>query len=303
LDVSEAIRLLNGGAKDVFEGISLIDAAAARNDARGLERKALLEAIGCARPQSWDRAFDSLQQAAQLGSQPAQDQLRILARAPEGGQDWEAIRSSISIQQLIRPPQKQPLSERPRLRVLASFATADECLWLVKSARDRLGPATVVTTSGSQTVETARTNRAVAFQWAETDVVTEVMRARISAATGLPLPLFETSQVLHYAPGQEFRPHHDFFDPHNPGHAEQLDRGQRIATFLVYLNDDYRGGETAFPAARLSFRGKAGDALFIANVDRSGGPDELTLHAGTPPVSGEKWVFSQWIRDRAPPQN
>jgi len=303
LDVTEAIRLLNGGADEVFRGISLVDSAAAANDAQALERRALLEAIGCARPQSWERSLDSLHQAAEQGSRTAQEQLRILARAGDEARDWTRIRSCISIEQLLRPPQKRALSERPRLRVLDRFATPEECEWLVKSARDRLAPAAVVTPSGSQTLESARTNSAVAFQWAETDVVMEVVRARIGAATGLPLPLFETSQVLHYAPGQEFRPHHDYFDPQNPGHAEQLQRGQRIATFLVYLNDDYRGGETAFPAADLGYRGKTGDALFIANVDRSGSPDALTLHAGTPPAAGEKWVFSQWIRDRAPPPN
>ena len=301
MHVTEAVRLLNGGRKEVFHGISLIDSAAAANDADALERRALLEAIGCARPQSWDRSLDSLAQAARLGSPSAQDQLRTLARAGDEPEDWDEIRSRVSIERLIQPPPKQAFSESPRLRVLEGFASAGECAWLVKSARDRLGPATVVTPSGSQTVEAARTNRAVAFQWADTDVVTEVIRARISAATGLPLPLFEASQVLHYAPGEEFSPHQDYFDPQNPGHAEQLKRGQRIATVLVYLNEGYSGGDTAFPAAQLSFRGKTGDALFIANVGRSGSPDPLTLHAGTPPTAGEKWIFSQWIRDRAPP--
>jgi hypothetical protein len=106
--------------------------------------------------------------------------------------------------------------------------------------------------------------------------------------------------VLNYAPGEEFRPHYDYFDPANAGHAEQLRFGQRIATFLVYLNDDYSGGATAFPRASTDYRGETGDALFIANVDRSGRPDAMTLHAGLPPTAGQKWLFSQWIRDRAP---
>lgn len=301
LEVADAVRLLNGGRDEVLRAVSLIDAAAARNDAAALERRALLEAVGFARPQSWQRALDSLEQAAEQGSSSAQDQLRILARASEERQDWKAIRSAISIEQLIRPPQKRAISETPRLRVLDGFATTGECQWLVNCARDRLRPATVVTPSGAETIETVRTNKVVAFQWAEMDVVIEVVRARISAATGLPLALFEASQVLHYAPGQEFSAHLDSFDPQNPAHAEQLKRGQRIATVLVYLNDGYSGGETAFPRAELSFQGKSGDALFIINVDRSGGPDPMTLHAGTPPVSGEKWIFSQWIRDRAPP--
>lgn len=299
-DVAEAIRLLDGSADNVVRVISLIDSAAAQNDPAALERRALLEAVGCARPQSWDQSFNSLQDAAEHGSESAREQLRILARSSDEREDWRNLRSAISIEKLVQTLPKHVLSETPRLRVLKEFATAAECRWLIKCARDRLRPATVVTPSGSQTVEVARTNSAIAFQLADMDVVMEVLRARISSATRLPLPLFETSQVLHYEPGQEFRPHHDYFDPLNPGHAEQLTRGQRIATFLIYLNDDYAGGETAFPRAQVSFRGDAGDALFITNVDRTGTPDPLTLHAGTPPVSGEKWIFSQWIRDRAP---
>ena len=44
-------------------------------------------------------------------------------------------------------------------------------------------------------------------------------------------------------PGQEYRPHFDAI-----GNADN----QRVLTFLVYLNDDYEGGETDFltPASR-----------------------------------------------------
>jgi len=123
----------------------------------------------------------------------------------------------------------------------------------------------------------------------------------MSAATRLPVPFFEPTQVLHYAVGEQFKPHHDFLDPNAPGFAEQLRLyGQRVATMLIYLNDDYSGGETVFPKLGLSFRGKAGDALFWTNVDRAGSADPLTMHAGQPPTAGEKWVVSQWIRDRAP---
>jgi hypothetical protein len=299
-DVVQAIRLLGGSRDEVLRGISLIDAAAERGDPEALERKALFEAVGCARQQSWDRALDCLALAAEGGSRRAQNQLRVLARSDDEEPVWRALRSAISIADLIQAPPKRIFSEVPRLRAIEGFATPAECVWLVECARDRLRPATVIIESGSQTTKAGRTNRAIEFQLADMDLVVEVVRARISAATRLPLPLFETSQVLHYAPGQEFRVHHDYFDPDNPGHAEHLKGGQRIATFLVYLNDAYTRGETAFPRAQLSFRGNVGDALFISNVERSGRPDPMTLHAGTPPGSGEKWIFSQWIRDRLP---
>jgi len=74
--------------------------------------------------------------------------------------------------------------------------------------------------------------------------------------------------------------------------------GQRVATFLVYLNDGYEGGETSFPRLDYRFKGATGDALVFANVEPNGAPDPRTMHAGTPTTRGEKWLLSQWIRDR-----
>lgn len=300
--MAEVGRLLRGDAAGVRDAIAAIDAAAARSDPDALERRALFEAVGYDRPQNWNTALDSLRDAADLGSLSAQQQMLILA---DGGSvagaqmvDWSTIRAQISLERLGRVPEREVLSETPRVRIMRDFASPAECAWLIERARDRLQPAVVVNSSGSQTIEAARTNSGVEFQVADMDLVVETVRTRISAATRLVLPLFEPSQVLHYAVGQQFRPHHDYFDTANPGHAEQLSRGQRIATFLIYLNDDYAGGETDFPQAGVSFRGKTGDALFLANVDRSGRADPLSLHAGKPPTSGQKWIFSQWIRDR-----
>ena len=124
------------------------------------------------------------------------------------------------------------------------------------------------------------------------DVVIQMLRARIAAATNLPLPVFEPAQIMHYSVGEEFRPHFDFLTEH-VGRAAQMRRfGQRIATFLIYLNDDFEGGETEFPRTGISHRGRKGDALFWANVDPPAAPDPLTFHAGQPPTSGEKWILS-----------
>ena len=134
------------------------------------------------------------------------------------------------------------------------------------------------------------------------DVVSEVLRTRISAATHVPVPAFEPPQILRYEVGQQFIPHYDFMDENSAGFRDELGGyGQRIATFLIYLNDDYEGGETNFPKVALSHRGRTGDAIFWANLDTAGRPDPLTLHAGLPPTSGEKWVFSQWIREKMAP--
>ena len=69
-------------------------------------------------------------------------------------------------------------------------------------------------------------------------------------------------------------------------------------TMLVYLNDDFEGGETAFPELRITIRPKRGEGLLFRNVDPQGRPDPLLLHAGVPVRSGVKLLASRWIRER-----
>jgi hypothetical protein len=252
--------------------------------------------MGVARPQSWHRAFDRLLDAALQGSETACSQLRVLAR--NDGEPAE-LRAAIDLPELLSFPNRTSLSESPRVRTMQGFATHEECRWLIERAKVRLKPATIIASNGMQALDPARSNTGTEFQVLDMDVVLEIVRARIAAATKLSVPLFEPTQVLRYEVGQEFRPHHDFLDPGNLAYGDQARFGQRIATFLVYLNEDFEGGETDFPKVGIRYCGRTGDAIFFANVDGAGRPDPLTLHAGLPPTSGEKWILSQWIRDRA----
>jgi hypothetical protein len=192
------------------------------------------------------------------------------------------------------------LSDAPRIRVVEGFASAAECGWAMERAQGRLKRAMVLDQhSGKELAHPDRTNEAVTLNLVELDVVLQILRARIGTATNLPVPVFEPAQIMHYSVGEEFRPHFDFDS--EQGHGGQLQRyGQRIATFLLYLNDDFEGGETEFLKIGISYKGRKGDALFFANIDTKGAADPLTLHAGRPPSEGEKWILSQWIRDRTP---
>ena len=71
-----------------------------------------------------------------------------------------------------------------------------------------------------------------------------------------------------------------------------------MLTVLVWLNEGYGGGETAFPELGLTIEPGMGDALIFQNVDAGGRPDPRTRHAGLPVTHGEKWLASRWIRAR-----
>jgi hypothetical protein len=117
---------------------------------------------------------------------------------------------------------------------------------------------------------------------------------RIAALTGIAMNGMEPTSILHYAAGEEYQPHFDFLDPAVPAFATKIAAsGQRFVTVLIYLNDDFEGGETEFPKIGYRYKGRKGDALMFRNIDRFGAPDRMTLHAGLPPTRGEKWLFAR----------
>ena len=149
------------------------------------------------------------------------------------------------------------------------------------------------------TTHESRTNTSACFNLLDTDLVLTLMQRRMSACLGVPLRHFEPMSVLHYAPGEQISEHFDFVDPNVPDYAAQIAaQGQRIVTFLVYLNDGYAGGETVFPRLGVSRKGAAAEALHFVNAHADGRADVRTLHAGRPPRDGEKWIVSQFVRDR-----
>jgi hypothetical protein len=190
----------------------------------------------------------------------------------------------------------------PRVVTFESFLSPQACAWIIDKARPHLDPARVKNAeTGGANSDAMRTNTGMGFSVIDTDLVIQLAHARIAAAIGVPVTHQEPTNILHYTPGQEYKPHFDFIDPGVAHFARELQTvGQRTVTFLIYLNDDYEGGATAFPRLDWSFKGKIGDALAFWNVS-DGRPDPRTLHAGAPTANGAKWLFSKWVRDRPLP--
>jgi hypothetical protein len=173
------------------------------------------------------------------------------------------------------------------------------CAWLIARARRRLEPATVYdAVIKRDLVHEMRTNTLANFDYATLDVVQFLVQARMSHTCGYRVQHFEAPMILHYDVGQQITPHFDFIDANAPDYEQQIrEQGQRMITFLLYLNDAYSGGETTFPRLGIVNRGATGDGLFFINAHDDRSPDRNMLHTGSPPTAGEKWIVSQFIRD------
>jgi prolyl 4-hydroxylase len=184
----------------------------------------------------------------------------------------------------------------PRVIVFGGLLADHECDALVALARPRMSRSeTVDNSTGGSEVNAARTSEGMFFERGETALVDRIER-RIAALVNWPLVHGEGLQVLHYRPGAEYKPHHDYFDPAQPGTAAVLRRGgQRVGTLVMYLNTPERGGGTTFPDVGLEVAPVKGNAVFFS-YDRPH-PVTRTLHGGAPVLAGEKWVATKWLRE------
>lgn len=281
----------------------LLDAAHA-GDAEAPSRVAVLAALGLYHPQSWPHALQWLGLSAQRGWPLAREQLIVLAgeagaasHSPEG---WRQLAANIKLASWHKSPVAGELSADPRVHTYQNFIAPAMCAWLIARARGHLSRALVYDpASGQNVVRPTRSNSVANFGICAVEVLDILLQIKMASACGLPARHMEAPATLHYSPGEENSDHYDFVDPATPNYAQEVARnGQRMATFLVYLNDGYEAGETAFPRLGFSYKGQRGDALFFMNAFADLQPDLRMLHAGVPPAGGEKWIVSQFIRSR-----
>ncbi|MGE0496482.1 MAG: 2OG-Fe(II) oxygenase [Ramlibacter sp.] len=187
--------------------------------------------------------------------------------------------------------------DEPRVVVFGNLLADDECEALIEAARPRLARSlTVAVKTGGEELNDDRTSNGMFFQRGENELIRRI-EERIAALVNWPMENGEGLQVLYYRPGAEYKPHYDYFDPHEPGTPTILKRGgQRVATLVMYLGEPEKGGGTIFPDVKLEVAPKRGNAVFFS-YDRAD-PSTRTLHGGAPVIAGEKWVATKWLRER-----
>lgn len=215
--------------------------------------------------------------------------------------DWAALAGPPPERVLPTPTR---LCAAPRIEQIGGLFSELECDYLINLAAPRVQPSMIVhPLTGVPRPDPVRSSRHLTLEPVLHDLVLERLEGRLASCAGLPASHGEFLSLLQYRPGEEYKLHYDYFNTATPGAAVNLAQGgQRVQTLLVYLNDDFGGGATAFPRAGLSITPRRGDLVHFYNTDAAGEGDRLTLHAGEPVLSGEKWLASKWVRAQGYPQ-
>ena len=108
----------------------------------------------------------------------------------------------------------------------------------------------------------------------------------------------EDLQVVSYDKDGFFNYHYDACAG-NKSFCKRLNHnGYRLYTVLIYLNDDFEGGETVFPKINKTIKPEKGKAVIFQNVLDDGTIIAESLHGGNSVLSGNKYICNKWIRTK-----
>jgi prolyl 4-hydroxylase len=291
------------------EGAGMVLEAAGKGVAEAIAQVAVFQCTGIYQPKDWHQCIATLTLAARRGWLPAREQLSLLhgstleeaaASSTAGDSHWQQLGATLDLKPWLDEVPGEVLNDAPLLKRFANFIPPEVCRLLIRQSSSRLQPALVYDPVNKRNIRyKTRTNSIAQFNLVENDVLHFLLQEKMSAACGIPMIQMEATAILNYQPGEEISNHYDFVDTDLPNYEQEIaENGQRVITFLVYLNDDYTGGETAFPRIGIEHKGSLGEGLYFVNALPDGAPDLRTLHAGKPPLTGQKWIVSQFIRNR-----
>ena len=181
------------------------------------------------------------------------------------------------------------------LFIVKRFLDEATCAALIERIDAQRRPSTIADDSGIANFRTSET-----CDLDPSDPFVAAVDRKFSDLLGIAPDRGELLQGQRYAPGQEFRPHTDTF---NPGgfdfYVHTADRGQRTWTAMVYLNEPEDGGATRFKAIGKTIQPETGKLLTWNNLLPDGQPNEATLHQGMKVRRGTKYVLTKWFRQSA----
>jgi len=188
-------------------------------------------------------------------------------------------------------------SDQIELYTVSEFLSESECGQMIELVKRSLVPSTTVS---DQDNRAGRTSSTCFFKNNDenADLVDQI-RTRLCKIMGINPDYAEALQGQFYLPGEEYKPHFDFFDPDADNYTELTSDemgGQRTWSILLYLNEVEEGGGTHFTNIDQIIEPQPGKLIIWNNLLPSGQPNPGALHHAMPVVSGEKTVLTMWFR-------
>lgn len=178
--------------------------------------------------------------------------------------------------------------------IINNLISLEKCRDIINHSRDKLMDSQVV----GGIYKNIRNSKQ---HWiSKYDPLVKPIFEQVSRMFQIPIENAEDLQVVRYLPDQYYNEHHDACCDMNDKCNEFVRKGgQRKLTVLIYLNNEFTEGNTYFKNLNLKLKPSPGSAIvFFPLAKNSSKCHPLSLHAGLPVKSGEKWIANIWFRER-----
>lgn len=178
-----------------------------------------------------------------------------------------------------------------------NFLSADQCDLIIEQSKQKgVVDSTIIDDRGTRVLDLYTRKSKQTWLTDAESAEAHAISDRVSIITDLPRSHQEDLQVVAYPASGYYNPHFDA--SFHPDVIPNMNRGcgPRLYTFLIYLNDDFEGGETDFPEIGVKIVPKKGKAILFQNIDAQQDLIPESMHAGCPVRSGTKWIANKWVR-------
>ena len=172
------------------------------------------------------------------------------------------------------------------IKLIDDFLSAKDCQKIIDfNEKNNLFQRSRITSGSSGgMVSDYRTSSTVIMDTQNTMPIVSDLKKKIAVILGCNIDKILTINCVRYHESEEFKPHFDALE------------NDRKTTCLLYLNDDFTGGETYFPEVDFGVTAKTGSLLIFNNRDEKNDLIIQSFHQGSPVLEGKKYACNIWIK-------
>ena len=182
----------------------------------------------------------------------------------------------------------------PLIIEFPNFLNPKDCDKFIDLTKGNLEKARVVDIDLKEKFSLGRTNETSVFTLDHSSFIKQ-FASSFTKCFSLQTKNLTSFQVLKYSKSQHYSQH---FDAYSEKTLSNRGKSQRLFTFIIYLNDDFLGGHTAFPLLDISIEPKKGSLLAFQNCfEGTEYAHPKSLHTSIPVQEGIKWALLFWSKE------
>jgi predicted 2-oxoglutarate/Fe(II)-dependent dioxygenase YbiX len=171
---------------------------------------------------------------------------------------------------------------------LPNFLTPTQCKQIIKYCTQnnlfKQSPLTNSTAKNVSYYSAQRTSQSALINYTNNELFNGIYE-KTKQLLHVQLQQIEVLQCVRYKKNNHFVPHYDSNKLLNRKH-----------TILVYLNENFSGGETCFPELDKKIKPKTGHAILFRNTTQKNTNQLYAVHAGLPVTKGIKYALNIWVQ-------